>query len=167
MLLIYSLIYISSMLTFLSWYFQSRQNSWLTVSNQIVKSISLCHKKSYFFNMVQPINLIFWWSIVIVEQNFFNHADFGLLYFAQDSLLNAQHMPKMHKIVLLSPIHNISTRFAQDCTSFSKTQYMCNICARLYLFLQCIRFAQDCTSFSNAQYIRKICTRLITRIAYA
>ena len=34
-------------------------NSWLTVSNQIVKSPSLRYKKSYFFNMVQLIDLVF------------------------------------------------------------------------------------------------------------
>ena len=30
--------------------------SWLTVSNQIVKSLSLSYKKFYFFNIVQPID---------------------------------------------------------------------------------------------------------------
>ena len=34
-------------------------NSWLTVSNQIVKSLSLFYKNSYFFNMVQPTDLLF------------------------------------------------------------------------------------------------------------
>ena len=50
--------------------------SWLTVSNQIVKSLSLSYKKFYFFNMVQPIDLIFCKMIEIIEQNIFNHADF-------------------------------------------------------------------------------------------
>ena len=53
-------------------------NSWLTVSNQIVKSLSLCYKKSYFFNMVQPIDLIFSEVIKMIEQNIFNRADFYL-----------------------------------------------------------------------------------------
>ena len=52
------------------------QNSWLTVSSQIVKSLSLCYKKSYFSNMVQPIDLIFCKMIEIIAQNFFNRADF-------------------------------------------------------------------------------------------
>ena len=52
-------------------------NSWLTVSSQIVKS-ALCYKKSYFFNVVQPINLVFCKMIEIIEQNIFNHADFLL-----------------------------------------------------------------------------------------
>ena len=70
--------------------------------------------------------------------------------------INAQYM---RKIVVLSPMRNICTRFAQDCT-FSA---MRNICAR---FAQdvvvspmrniCTRFAQDCTYLSNAQYMRKI-----------
>ena len=51
---------------------------------------------------------------------------------------NAQYMCK---IVLISPMCNICTRFAQDCTYFSNAQYMCeivllspmgNICGRLY-----------------------------------
>ena len=45
--------------------------SWLTVSNQIVKSLSLCYKKSYFFNMVQPIDLIFRKVIEMIEENIF------------------------------------------------------------------------------------------------
>ena len=52
------------------------QNSWLTVSNQIVKSLSLPYKKFYFFNMVQPIDLIFCKMVDIIEQNIFNRADF-------------------------------------------------------------------------------------------
>ena len=50
--------------------------SWLTVSNQIVKSLSLSYKKFYFFNMVQPIDLIFCKMVEIIEQNIFNRADF-------------------------------------------------------------------------------------------
>ena len=53
-------------------------NSRLTVSNQIVKSLSLCYEKSYFFGMAQPIDLIFCKMIEIIEQNFFNHVDFYL-----------------------------------------------------------------------------------------
>ena len=55
------------------------KSSWLTVSNQIFKSLSLCYKKSYFFKMVQPIDLLFCKMIEIVEQNFFNHTDFFYL----------------------------------------------------------------------------------------
>ena len=46
--------------------------------NQIVKSLSLCHEKSYFFNMVQPINLLFCKMTEIIEQNVFNRAEFLL-----------------------------------------------------------------------------------------
>ena len=67
--------------------------------------------------------------------------------YAQDCsyFLNAQDL---HKIVLLSPMCNICARFAQDCASFSN---VCNICTR---------FAQDCSHFSNAQYMRNICAKL-------
>ena len=52
-------------------------NSWLTVSNQIVKSLSLSYEKFYFFfNMVQPIDLIFCKTVEIIEQNIFIRADF-------------------------------------------------------------------------------------------
>ena len=44
-----------------------RINSWLTVSNQIVKSLSLPNKKFYFFNKVQPIDLIFCKMVDIIE----------------------------------------------------------------------------------------------------
>ena len=44
-----------------------------TVSNQIVKSLSLRYKKSC---MVQPVDLFFCRIIEIIEQNFFNGADF-------------------------------------------------------------------------------------------
>ena len=44
--------------------------SWLTASNQIVKST--CYKKSDFLNMVQPIDLIFCKVIEMIEQNIFN-----------------------------------------------------------------------------------------------
>ena len=50
--------------------------SWLTVSNQIVKSLSLSYRTFYFFNMVQPIDLIFCKMVQIIEQNIFNRADF-------------------------------------------------------------------------------------------
>ena len=80
-----------------------------------------------------------------------------LLYFAQDakeissqylrnlgfSFLNEQYM---RKIVLLSPMCNICTKFAQDCTSFLNSQYRRKICARFYLRPQCSIFAEDCTS---------------------
>ena len=116
----------------------------------------------------------------------------GLLYFAQDARTsNAQDFCKvlsqcaiyvqdLRKIVVISSMHNICARFAQDCTYFLNAQYMRKICTRLYFFLQCAiyaqdcsyfsnahvvissmhnicaRFAQDCTSFSNVQYMRKI-----------
>ena len=48
----------------------------VTVSSQFVKSLSLCYKKSYFFNMVHSINLIFCNVIEMIEQNIFNRADF-------------------------------------------------------------------------------------------
>ena len=68
------------------------------------------------------------------------------------------------EIVLISPMHNICERFAQDCTDFSNAQYMRKICSRLYLFLQCAIHAQDllkidCTYFLNEQYMRKIRSR--------
>ena len=50
--------------------------SWLTVSNQIVKSLSLSYKKFYFFNIFQTIDLIFCKMVEIIEQNIFNRADF-------------------------------------------------------------------------------------------
>ena len=49
-------------------------SSWLTVSYKIVKNLSLCYKKSYFFNMVKPIDPIFFKMIEIIEQNFFNRV---------------------------------------------------------------------------------------------
>ena len=52
-------------------------NSWLTASNQIVNSLSLCYKMSYFCKMVQPIDLIFSKMIEMIEQNIFNRADFS------------------------------------------------------------------------------------------
>ena len=51
-------------------------DSWLTVSNQIVKSLSLPYKKFYFFDIVQPIDLLFRKMVDIIEQNMFNRADF-------------------------------------------------------------------------------------------
>ena len=88
--------------------------------------------------------------------------------------LTAQHL---HKIVLISSMHNICARFAQDCTSFSNAQYvqdctsfpdaqyMCKILTQCAIYVQdlhnivrlspmrniCARFVQDYTSFSNAQ----------------
>ena len=57
-------------------HFNLLSTSWLTVSNQIVKSLSLPCTKFYFFNMVQPIDLIFGKMVDIIEQNIFNRADF-------------------------------------------------------------------------------------------
>ena len=46
---------------------------------------------------------------------YFSNAQYICARFAQDctSFANAQYM---HKIVLISPMHNICARFAQDCT---------------------------------------------------
>ena len=63
------------------------------------------------------------------------------------SFVNAQDL---RKIVLITPVCNICTRFAKDCTHFSNTQYMCTICARLYFFSQWAIYVQDCTSLLNA-----------------
>ena len=79
------------------------------------------------------------------------------LYLFSQCAIYAQDL---HKIVLVSPIRNICTRFAQDCTYVPNAQYMRKICARLYLFLQCAIYMQDCTYFPNVQYMRKICIRL-------
>ena len=65
-------------------------------------------------------------------------------------------MQHLCQILLISPMSNICTRFAQDCSYFYNEQYMHKICTGLYLFLQCIRFAQDCTYFSNGQHMCKI-----------
>ena len=88
--------------------------------------------------------------------------------FAQDNLPNVQYMSKnaqdLHKII--SPMRNICARlylflqctiYAHDCTSFPNVQYMCKICTS----------AQYCTYFSNAQYMRKICVRLYFFPQYA
>ena len=48
------------------------QNSWLIVSNQIVKSLPLCYKKSYgseWFNLLDP-TVVFCQMIEIIEQTF-------------------------------------------------------------------------------------------------
>ena len=39
--------------------------------------MTLCYKKSYFFNMVQPIDRSFCKMIEVIEQNIFNHAGFS------------------------------------------------------------------------------------------
>ena len=57
---------------------RGKSNSSLTVSNQIVKSLSLSYRKFYFFNMVQPIDLIFCKMVEIIEEHIFNRADFYL-----------------------------------------------------------------------------------------
>ena len=105
---------------------------------------------------------------------------------AQDCtyFLNAQYMRKicarlsfflqceiyakdLHKIVLISSMQNICARFvqdctyfAQDCTSFSNAQYMRNICARLYLFLQWAIYAHDLRKIVLLSPVCNICTRL-------
>ena len=53
------------------------------------------------------------------------------LYFFPRCAIYAQDLPK---IVVISPMRNICTRFAQDCSYFSYAQYMRKICARLYFF---------------------------------
>ena len=47
-----------------------------SVPNQIVKSLSLCYKKSYFLNRIQPINLISCKMIETVEQKILNRTDY-------------------------------------------------------------------------------------------
>ena len=49
----------------------------------------------------------------------------------------------LRKIVLISSMHNICARFAQDYTYFSNAQYMCKICTRLNFFPQCAIYVQD------------------------
>ena len=56
----------------------------------------------------------------------------------------------LRKIVLLSPLRNICTRFAQDLRKIVLLSPMRNICAT---------FAQGCTYFPNAKHMRKICAR--------
>ena len=50
--------------------------------------------------------------------------------------------------------------YAQDLHKIVLISPMHNICARLYFFLQWAIFAEDCTNFSNVQYMRKIFIRL-------
>ena len=94
------------------------------------------------------------------------------LYFSLQCTIYAQDL---HKIVLLSPMHNICsifardctsfsniyicTRFAKDCTSFSNVQYMCKIFARLYLLPQCAIYAQDLCKIVLLSLMCNICTR--------
>ena len=62
----------------------------------------------------------------------------------------------LHKIVLISLIHNICTRFAQDCTYFPNEKDLCKIVLLSLMHNICTRFAQDCSYFSNVQYMCKI-----------
>ena len=105
---------------------------------------------------LRKIVLIVQCAIYAQDCTYFSNAQYmckicARLYFfpqcaiyAQDcTSSNAQDLRKivllspMHnicaRIVLLSPVRNICARFAQDCTYFSNAQYMCKICARLYL----------------------------------
>ena len=66
----------------------------------------------------------------------------------------------MCKIVLISPMRNICSRFAQDCTYFPNAQCMHKICTRLYLFLQCAKYRQDLCKIVLLSPMRNICTRL-------
>ena len=70
------------------------------------------------------------------------------------------YVQDLHKIVLISPMRNICTRFAQNCTSFPNAQYMCKICARLYLFLQCTIYVQDLLKIVLLFPMCNICTKL-------
>ena len=65
-------------------------------------------------------------------------------------------MQDLHKIVLLSPMRKICTRFYLFPQCAICAQDLRKICARLYFFLECPIYAQDCTSFSNAQDLHKI-----------
>ena len=79
------------------------------------------------------------------------------LYFFLQCAIYAQDL---RKIVLLSPMRNISPRFAQDCTYFPNSQYVYKICARLYLFPQCAIYAQDLRKIVLLSPMWHICTRL-------
>ena len=85
------------------------------------------------------------------------HKSCARLYLFPQCAIYAQYLCK---IVLISPMCNICTRFVQDCTYFSNAQYMRKIVLISPMRNICARFAQDCTYFSNAQYMRKICARL-------
>ena len=56
-------------------------------------------------------------------------------------------------------MHNISTRFAQDCSYFFNAQYMRKICTKLYLFPQCAIYAQDLCKIVLIFSMRNICPR--------
>ena len=58
---------------------------------------------------------------------------------------------------------NICTRFAQDCTSFSNTQYMRTIVLLSPMGNICATFAQDCTYF----LMRNICARFAQHCTYS
>ena len=81
--------------------------------------------------------------------SFFNaqymHNIFARLYFLPQCAIYAQDL---RKVVLLSTMQNICTRFAQDCSYSSNAQYMA-------------RFAQDRTSLINEQYMHTICPRFV------
>ena len=79
----------------------------------------------------------------------------------------------LHKIVLISPMRNICTRFVQDCTFFlaiyvqdlSKIVLispMHKICAKLYFFPQCTIYVQDLRKIVYIFPMCNICTRLYT-----
>ena len=72
----------------------------------------------------------------------------------------AIYVQDLCKIVLISPMRNICTRFAQDCTYFPNAQYMRKICARLYFFLQCAIYAQDLCKIVLLSPMCNICARL-------
>ena len=101
-----------------SYYWQT--NSWLTVSNQIVKSLLLCYKKSFFLNMVQPVDQICYKMIEIIKQNFFNSVDF---YLGPNFLFS---WPDEYFLLMTSPILNPKIQYIKRkvhesvifCTSF-------------------------------------------------
>ena len=66
---------------------------------------------------------------------------------------------KFAKIVVISPMRNICTRFGQDCSHFSNAQYMRKICTRLYLFRQCAIDAQDLRKILLLSPMHNICPR--------
>ena len=101
-----------------------------------------------------------WFHVLSITNAQYMHKICARLYFF---LQCAIYVQDLLKIVLISSMRNICTRFAQDCTYFLNTQYMHKICTRLYLFLQCAIYAQDLRKIvliSSMHNMHKIWTRL-------
>ena len=118
------------------------------------------------------------WSVTFIHNNRSFFAAYCIsigCVIAQDlrKILSqcAIYLQDLRKIVLISPMRNICTRFVQDCTYFpnahymhrlyffSNAQYMRKICGRLYLFLQCAIYAQDLREIVLISLMSNICTR--------